>query len=43
MEDIDIIIKQPDGTELVVNTSLIDEDVLRVRCGLEPKEEQKCS
>lgn len=39
MEDIDIIIKQPDGTELVVNTSLIDEDVLRVRCGLEPKEE----
>lgn len=39
MEDIDIIVKQPDGTELVVNTSLIDEDVLRVRCGLEEKEE----
>lgn len=39
MEDIDIIVKQPDGTELVVNTSLIDEDVLRTRCGLEPKEE----
>ena len=39
MEDINIIVKQPDGTELVVNTSLIDEDVLRVRCGLELKEE----
>ena len=38
MEDIDIIVKQPDGTEVVVNTSLIDEDVLRVRCGLEMKE-----
>ncbi len=39
MEDIDITVKQPDGTELIVNTSLIDEDVLRTRCGLEPKEE----
>ena len=39
MEDFDITIKQPDGTELVVNTSLIDEDVLRMSCGLEPKEQ----
>ena len=39
MEDFKIILKQPDGTELVVNTSLIDEDVLRMRCGLEPKEQ----
>ena len=38
MEDVDVIVKQPDGTEVVVNTSLIDEDVLRVRCGLEMKE-----
>jgi hypothetical protein len=39
MEDFDIVLKQPDGTELVVNTSLIDEDVLKMRCGLEPKEQ----
>lgn len=39
MEDFDIIFKQPDGTELMFNTSLIDEDVLRMRCGLESKEE----
>lgn len=40
MEDFDIVLKQPNGTELVVNTSLIDEDVLRMRCGLEPKEQE---
>lgn len=39
MKDFDIILKQPDGTELVFNTSLIDEDVLRMRLGLEPKEQ----
>lgn len=40
MEDFDIILKQPDGTELVFNTSLIDEDVLRTRCGLKQKEQE---
>lgn len=39
MKDFDIILKQLDGTELVVNTSLIDEGVLRIRCGLELKEQ----
>ena len=39
MEDFNIILKQPNGTELVVNTSLIDEDVLRMRLELEPKEQ----
>ena len=39
MEDFNITFKQPDGTELVINTSLIDEDVLRMRCGLKPKEQ----
>ena len=39
MEDFNVVLKQPDGTELVVNTSLIDEDVLRMRCGLELKEQ----
>ena len=39
MEDFNIILKQPDGTEFVVNTSLIDEDVLRMSCGLKPKEQ----
>lgn len=38
VEDFDIVLEQPDGTELKVNTSLIDEDVLRMRCGLKPKE-----
>lgn len=39
MEDFNIIIKQSDGKELVVNTSMIEEDVLRMRCGLNPKEQ----
>lgn len=39
MEDFNIVLKQPDGTELVVNTSMIEEDVLRMRCGLKPKEQ----
>lgn len=39
MEDFNIILKQPDGTELVVNTSMIEEEVLRMRCGLKPKEQ----
>lgn len=39
MEDFDIVLEQQDGTELKVNTSLIDEDVLRMRCGLKPKEQ----
>lgn len=39
MEDFDIILEQPDGTELIFNTSLIEEDVLRMRCGLKPKEQ----
>lgn len=39
MEDFNIILKQYDGTELVVNTSIIEEDVLRMKCGLKPKEQ----
>lgn len=39
MEDFNIILKQPDGTELVANTSMIEEEVLRMRCGLKPKEQ----
>ena len=39
MKDVDIEIKQPDGTVLVVNTDMIEEDVLRSMCGLEPKEQ----
>ena len=39
MEDFDIVLVQPDGTELVFNTALIDEDVLRMRCGLKLKEQ----
>jgi hypothetical protein len=39
LEDYDIIVEQEDGKELVVNTSLIDEDVLRAKCGLKSKEQ----
>lgn len=34
-----MVIKQSDGTELIVNTSMIEEDVIRMRMGLEPKEQ----
>lgn len=40
MKDFDIVIKQPDGTEIVANTSMIEEDVIRMRLGLEPKEKR---
>ena len=38
MKDVDIEIKQPDGTVLVVNTDMIEENVIRSMCGLEAKE-----
>lgn len=42
MKDIDVSIIQKDGSEIIVNTSLIDEDVIRTRCGLDTKEENEC-
>ena len=39
MNDVDIEIKQPDGTVLVVNTDMIEENVIRFVCGLEAKEQ----
>ena len=39
MKDIEISIEQPDGTWLTVNTFMIQEDVIRMRIGLEPKEQ----
>lgn len=39
MEDFDVVIKQPDGTEIVANTSMIEEYVIRMRIGLELKEQ----
>lgn len=39
MKDFNVIIKQSDGTEIVANTSMIEEDVIRMRIGLEPKEQ----
>ena len=38
MKDFDIEIRQEDGTVLIVNTDMIEEDIIRTRCGLEPKE-----
>lgn len=39
MKDLNITIKQSDGTEMTFNTEQIDEDVLRTRCGLDVKEQ----
>ena len=39
MKDVIIKITQEDGTELVVSTNMIEEDVIRTRCGLEPRED----
>ncbi len=39
MEDINICLKQSDGSVLNFNTVQIEEDVLRMRCGLNSKEE----
>lgn len=39
MKDVIVTIKQPDGTEISVSTAMIDEDVLRYQCDLEPKEQ----
>ncbi len=39
MKDFNIVIKQPNGTEIVSNTDMIEEDVLRVAIGLKPKEQ----
>lgn len=39
MNDTNICLKQDNGTELSFNTVQIEEDVLRVRCGLDQKEE----
>lgn len=39
MKDFNVVIKQSDGTEIVANTDMIEEDVIRMRIGLEPKEQ----
>ena len=41
MKDANIEIKQEDGSVLVVNTDMIEEDVLRSMCGLEVKEHKQ--
>lgn len=38
MKDFNITIKQPEGTEITVNTDMIEEDVIRMAIGLERKE-----
>lgn len=39
MEDFNIVIKQSDGTKIVANTDMIEEDVIRMAIGLERKEQ----
>lgn len=39
MKDINIIIKDAYGREIKANTEQIEEDVLRMRMGLEPQEQ----
>ena len=37
MRDVNIEIKQDNDSRLVVNTDMIEEDVIHIMCGLEPK------
>lgn len=39
MKDINIIIKDAFNKDFVVNTEQIEEDVLRIKMGLEPQEQ----
>ena len=39
MKDVIIKITQPDGSELEVSTDMIEENVLRMYCGLDAKED----
>lgn len=39
MKDINIIIKDDFGKEIKINTQQIEEEVLRMRMGLEPQEQ----
>lgn len=39
MKDFNVVVKKPDGTEIIANTSMIEEDVIRMMMGLEPKEQ----
>ena len=39
MGDFNVVIKQPDGTEIIASTDMIEEDVLRMSIGLESKEQ----
>lgn len=39
MKDINIIIKDALNKDFVVNTKQIEEDVLRIKMGLEPQEQ----
>lgn len=41
MKDINVSIMQEDGSAINLNTSLIDEDIIRSRCGLDVKEENE--
>lgn len=39
MSNLDILIERPDGTQITVSTDMIEEDVVRRRCGLDDKED----
>lgn len=41
MSDFNFVIKLPDGSEILANTDMIDEDVIRLRMGLETREEKQ--
>ena len=38
MNDFNFVIKLPDGSEVLANTDMIEEDVIRLRMGLETRE-----
>ncbi len=40
MSDFNVVIKQADGTEIITNTDMIWGDVIRMRIGLQPKDQE---
>lgn len=39
MSDVNVTYTLPNGEVITINTALVDEDVIRVRMGLEPHDE----
>ena len=41
MKDFNFVIKLPDGSDILANTDMIEEDIIRLRMGLETIEQKR--